>query len=67
MKKINHHKLNLRMPHPPHWYKITTEECVACGAGGTTRERVYGKKPVNPQERYHYEQYLCSRCMVGDY
>lgn len=43
-----------------YWYRIITNECVLCGAGGTHRIRVYGKpRPEKFEDRYTYNQYLC--------
>jgi len=43
-----------------YYYKITTEECVLCGRGSTTRERIYGKKPKDLSKVYYFIQYACS-------
>ena len=48
--------------HEPHWYLTVTNECVACGAGGTHRERKAGAKPEDPADRYRYEPELCTYC-----
>ncbi len=37
-----------------HWYRIHIGECVICGRDESFRERIYGKKPDNPAERYVY-------------
>lgn len=49
------------------WYKITIEECAACGKSKSYRERMYVERPDEPIECYVYDQYLCSRCIMGDY
>lgn len=44
-----------------YWYKFITNECVICGAGGTYKFRVYDKpKPKKWEDRYEYNQYVCS-------
>lgn len=43
-----------------YWYMTHIRECVLCGAGETTRYRVYDEpKPANPWDRYEYEQFAC--------
>lgn len=34
-----------------HWYRLHKGECPVCGRDASYRERVYGPKPENPQER----------------
>jgi hypothetical protein len=41
----------------PYWYLITIDECPVCGRNKTYRERRYTPKPVEPSERYSYEQH----------
>ena len=35
-----------------HWYRIYFGECPVCGRDASYRERVYGKRPDNLEERY---------------
>lgn len=35
-----------------YWIRFWYGECVVCGRGNGYRERVYGRKPKNPKERY---------------
>lgn len=37
-----------------HWYRIFVGECPVCGSEQSYRERVYGKRPINPKRRYVY-------------
>lgn len=39
------------------WYRIHRTECPVCGAGDTTRERVYGKKPKEPIDIYTFTEH----------
>lgn len=43
-------RLKRRAPLPPHWYKITIQECPICGGGEEYRERVTVK--TYPMLRY---------------
>lgn len=36
---------------PPHWYKITRHYCPLCDSEKIYRERVYGKRPFEWDER----------------
>lgn len=36
----------------PHWYRIYVGECPVCGKDKSYRERVPGKKPQDPRQRY---------------
>ena len=40
----------------PHWYLTTIHECPVCGIQYGDKERIYGKKPANPQDRIIYKQ-----------
>lgn len=44
---------------PEHWYRMYESECVLCGRGHKWRERVYGSRPENYEDRYVLEQYAC--------
>lgn len=44
---------------PAHWYRIYVSECPVCGRGDEVRERIYGRKPKDPNKRYVYETYAC--------
>jgi hypothetical protein len=46
-----------------HWYRIHIRECPVCGRGETTRERVYGQRPVDPAERYDYNGMAYDYCL----
>ena len=35
-----------------YWIRFTYFECPVCGHCETIRERIYGEKPKNPQERH---------------
>lgn len=39
---------------PEHWCLVHMGECVICGKDESFRERVYGKKPFDANERYAY-------------
>ena len=39
-----------------YWYKIQIIECPLCGSIDKFKERIYGKKPKNPEKRYKYKQ-----------
>lgn len=39
---------------PPHWYRIHVGECPVCGSDKSYRERVYGERPENVEDRYEY-------------
>jgi hypothetical protein len=47
-----------------YYYIITETECVLCGRGKTTRERVYGKKPKDPWKTHIFEQYACGEHFI---
>ena len=38
----------------PYWYRQFIGECPVCGRDAGYRERVYGKKPTEPKERYKH-------------
>ena len=42
-----------------HWYFITYEECVYCGCSKTTKERRYTDKPIDPNDRHEFNQFVC--------
>jgi hypothetical protein len=37
-----------------YWYRMYFGECPLCGRSKSYRERVYGEKPEDPNERYVY-------------
>lgn len=39
-----------------HWYFIHTDYCPVCGRDDTSRERVYGISPDDPQERRAFHE-----------
>lgn len=41
-----------RKPPPPHWYKYYWGECPICGRDKSYKERVYGEKPKDINERH---------------
>ena len=55
MEKRKPHKV-----HKPHWYHVTTTECVLCGQASVDRERRYGRKPKDPYKRNEYVQDACA-------
>jgi hypothetical protein len=44
-----------------HWYFITYEECVYCGCSETTKERRYDDKPIDPNDRHKFNQFVCGK------
>lgn len=38
--------------HKPYWYRMYIGECPVCGRDKSYRERVYGSKPKDHDERY---------------
>ena len=40
-----------------HWYKITIHYCPLCGKEDKYRERIYGEKPKDHNERYVIKEY----------
>lgn len=40
-----------------YWYQYIIKECVLCGAGKTTKYRVYTKP--NPEKKYDFIQFVC--------
>lgn len=43
-----------------YWYLFVIRECVLCGAGSTTKIRIYDRpKPEDMKDRYEYEQFVC--------
>lgn len=43
-----------------YYYKFTITECVLCGCGKTTKERIYNDKPKDKYECYNYTQFACT-------
>lgn len=43
-----------------YYYKFTITECVLCGRGETTKERIYKDKPKDKSECYEFLQFACS-------
>lgn len=41
----------MRTPVKPHWYRFYFGECPVCGKDKSYRERIYGIKPSNVEER----------------
>lgn len=35
-----------------YWYKFYVGECPVCGRNASYKERIYGEKPKNIQDRY---------------
>ena len=42
-----------------YWYKTYVYECPCCGAGKTIKEREYGPKPTNPNDRVVFIDRWC--------
>lgn len=40
--------------HKPHWYYLTYSFCPVCGGGQIYRERRYGERPKNWQDRIEH-------------
>lgn len=62
---MNHLKLNSMKQNTPkkkYWYKIYITECVLCGVGKKTKERVYVKP--KPEEKVEFTQFACSMHFV---
>lgn len=41
-----------RKPLPPHWYKYYWGECPLCGRDKSYKERIYGERPEDINERH---------------
>lgn len=52
---------NNHSPHPPkpqtYWFHRTVMECPVCGRGQDYVETRFTPKPINPDERFEYEQH----------
>jgi len=49
-----------KKPKSGYWYLHYTRECVLCGAGETTKYRIYEEpRPENDAGRYEFVQFVC--------
>ena len=48
-------------PEPYYWFKYYHYECVICGKSTIEKEKVYGPKPKNHNERHVFRELACHR------